>query len=210
MHPGSIVAFVMAGCGYRSAPAATVGDAAPPDAGLDGSVAARDGGSDAASPRWRYEGGDGGPKSELLCDGLPSWSATDAESEWRLLAAINAARSVARRCPRGRSWEADPPLPMNPALRCAAREVAIQIESTGTTEIKFGMFVDRATFDLLLRWGYHAGIASREFARADSADAAVQMWLTDPDLCNGVMIPLTDFGGGVRSDIWVAIGGYPY
>jgi hypothetical protein len=197
------LSWLAAGCGYRLR-AREIGD----DAGResDASNPLPEAGSDSSVPLWSYDDADAGSARDLFCSGLPAWDAGDGWNEILLNHAVNAARSSDRTCPEGGWRPATGSLRMRPSLRCAARQVALDIDTTGHTDVAPGEFVDPATSDLLLAWGYRVDVSSREFAQADSADAAVDGWLADPFDCESLLVGGTrDFGGGVIGDVWVAI-----
>jgi uncharacterized protein YkwD len=197
---GLLAAAVVAGCdcGYRSFAAPV--DAAGGEPPLD------------ASPTpWYYDGYGDGAAPRLVCRGLPSWDGPDERREEDLLAAVNDARATLYDCDR---VEPQPPVAMDASLRCAAREIALEIDRTGTTAYTQGCGGDQAVLDLEARWGFwRASTGTRAFADASDAESAVAEWVAveGGSTCCAVMWPTEGnlLGAGVQGRTWVALFGPP-
>lgn len=195
-----LAAAVVAGCdcGYRSINAPV--DAAGAEPPLD------------ASPTpWYYDGDGDGAAPSLVCSGLPSWNGTDEGREQDLLAAINNARATMYDCDR---VEPRPPVVMDASLRCAAREIALELDQTGSTAYTQGCGGDQAVLDLQVRWGYwDASRGTRAFADALDAENAVARWVAveGGSTCCAVMLPIegSRLGAGVLGRTRVALFGPP-
>jgi hypothetical protein len=103
---------------------------------------------------------------------------------------------------------------MDASLRCAAREIALEIDRTGSTAYTQGCGGDQAVLDLEARWGFWgASRGTRAFADASDAESAVGEWVAveGGSTCCAVMLPTEGFlfGAGVQGRTWVALFGPP-
>jgi uncharacterized protein YkwD len=197
--------FMTCACGARSyAPPLDSPDARSDDAG--------DAAPEDSGPRpWRYDDAGVGVEPDLTCTGLPLWARSDADRETDLLDVINEARASGSTTGAGicARMAAAPTLEMNPSVRCAARETALEISTAGRTSLTQGFGNGDAGWDLLRQWGLEPGIMGVLYAQAPTAEEAVAVWTASRD-CDVVFFDgFTLFGGGVTADVWVAFATDP-
>ena len=188
---GAVFSCAGTGCGARSSSSGEAeADAAP------------------TQPWWYADAGpDADP--ELVCTGLPAWTAADTRSEEELVRVLNEAREGSHDCD-GQIVPPTAAVPLDASLRCAAREATLSIETTGDWS---PVPHDENGVNLVSKWGYAVGCVYDLASQAATAEAAVEEWLSPErdggDRCSTMLLDWTECGTGARGGIWVAIFAVP-